>query len=83
MQPFVELLVASLESLHSEISVTGLPRCLTRVPSHCPYLPTSSPQDGYTPIHKAAWKGHVDVIKVLVAAGVDKDLKSDVSTDQV
>ena len=31
-------------------------------------------QDGNTPIHNAAHKGHVDVIKVLLEAKVDKDL---------
>lgn len=51
--------------------------------SFSPSLSTSSSQAGDTPIQTAAIEGHVDVIKVLLEAGVDKGLKSDVSTNQV
>ena len=30
---------------------------------------------GMTPLHEAAWKGHADVAKVLLAAGADGSLK--------
>jgi ankyrin repeat protein len=36
-------------------------------------------QGGYTPIHGASLEGHVDVVKVLVEAGVDKDLPLEVN----
>ena len=30
-------------------------------------------QDGYTPLYVSSQKGHVEVVKALLAAGVDKD----------
>ena len=32
-----------------------------------------APQDGYTPLFIAAGKGHLEVVKLLLEAGVDKD----------
>ncbi len=38
-------------------------------PSRC----CSSPQTGATPLHIAAQKGHLDVVKAMLAAGCNKD----------
>ena len=32
-----------------------------------------APQDGYTPLFIAAGKGHLEVVKLLLGAGLDKD----------
>ena len=36
-------------------------------------------QNRWTPLHKAAHKGHIDVMKVLVDAGADIEAKDGVS----
>eukprot|EP00899_Mesostigma_viride_P012682 jgi/Mesvir1/21414/Mv25934-RA.1 len=36
-------------------------------------------QDDWTPLHYAAYKGHVDIVKHLVASGAKKDAKTKVS----
>jgi ankyrin repeat protein len=33
--------------------------------------------DGWTPLHLAAWKNHVDVVRCLLEAGADKNAKND------
>ena len=32
-------------------------------------------EDGWTPLHVAARKGHTDIVKLLLDAGADKDVK--------
>lgn len=38
-----------------------------------------SPQNGRTPLHLAAYKGHIAVVRILLAAGCDLDIQDDVS----
>lgn len=35
---------------------------------------------GYTPLHKAAFGGHTEVIKILINAGADLEIKNTVGT---
>ena len=35
-------------------------------------------QNGFTPLHKAAWKGHQTVVTALIAAGADVNAKNNV-----
>jgi hypothetical protein len=41
------------------------------------------PQDGHTPLHIAAYKGHDAVVRVLVEAGADATAKDKVSERRV
>ena len=41
-----------------------------------------APQDGYTPLHFAAFKGHETVVKQLLAAGADTEAKDQVSGER-
>ena len=38
----------------------------------------AAPQDGDTPLHAAAYNGHMEVVRVLLDAGVDKEAKNQV-----
>lgn len=38
------------------------------------------PQYGRSPLHLAAYKGHIEVVRILLKAGCDLDIQDDVST---
>lgn len=42
-----------------------------------------SPQYGRSPLHLAAYKGHIEVVRILLKAGCDLDIQDDVSTLQL
>ena len=41
------------------------------------------PQYGRSPMHLAAYKGHIEVVRILLKAGCDLDIQDDVSTSSV
>ncbi len=67
--------------VYSELWVTvSCPANIHRLPDHsvCVCVCVCS-QNGRTPLHLAAHKGHIAVVKILLAAGCDLDIQDDVS----
>lgn len=46
---------------------------------HCAELCVLCPQYGRSPLHLAAYKGHIEVVRILLKAGCDLDIQDDVS----
>jgi ankyrin repeat protein len=49
----------------------GNPGTVRALLSHHPHLVRTLEDDGATPLHHAAWKGHVEVARLLIEAGAD------------